>query len=65
MPLSLLRNLFRPIDSGEDVTLAPLATGHTQSAAPNAFVIDHEDGICKLITMTAAWASAVTRASFN
>jgi len=24
-----LRNLFRPIDSGEDVTLAPLATGHT------------------------------------
>ena len=54
MPLSLLRNLFRPIDSGEDVTLAPLATGHTQSAAPNAFVIDDEDGICKLITMTLA-----------
>ena len=61
MPLSLLRNLFRPIDSGEDVTLAPLATGHTQSAAPSAFVIDDEDGICKLITMTLATMGVASR----
>ena len=49
MPFSL-RNLFRRTDSGEDVTLAPFADA--QSAAPCAFVVDDEDGICKLITMT-------------
>ena len=53
MSLSL-RNLFRPIDSGEDVTLAPLAANHAQSAAASAFVVDDEDGICKLVAMTLA-----------
>ena len=48
MPISL-RNLFRRTDSGEDVTLAPLAP-----AAPCAFVVDDEEGICKLISMTLA-----------
>ena len=48
MPISL-RNLLRRTDSGEDVTLAPLAP-----AAPYAFVVDDEEGICKLIAMTLA-----------
>src|SRR5436189_252641 len=46
-----IRNWFRPIDSGEDVTLAPYAD-HLGSAAPHAFVVDDEDGICQLVTMT-------------
>ena len=53
MPISL-RSLFRRTDSGEDVTLAPLATDHARSAAPCAFVVDDEEGICKLIAMTLA-----------
>jgi EAL domain-containing protein (putative c-di-GMP-specific phosphodiesterase class I)/CheY-like chemotaxis protein len=48
--VSWLRNLFRPLDSGEDVTLAPLEVA--QSAAPCAFVVDDEEGICKVIAMT-------------
>ena len=57
MPTTLLediRNWFRPLDSGEDVTLAPLAESRMAPAAPFAFVIDDEDGICKLIAMTLA-----------
>lgn len=61
MPNSLLaniRNWFQPdgavTDSGEDVTLAPMAPGPTAHAAPHAFVIDDEEGICKLIAMTLA-----------
>jgi EAL domain-containing protein (putative c-di-GMP-specific phosphodiesterase class I)/ActR/RegA family two-component response regulator len=56
MPSSLIegvRNWFRSADSGEDITLAPPAE-HMGSAAPRAFVIDDEDGICKLIAMTLA-----------
>ena len=49
-----IRNWFRPIDSGEDVTLAPLADDQMAAASPHAFVVDDEDGICKLITMTLA-----------
>jgi len=49
-----IRNWFRPLDSGEDVTFAPLAAEHMASASPRAFVVDDEDGICKLITMTLA-----------
>ena len=52
--LTSLRNLFRQTDSGEDVTLAPLATNYTRSVAPRAFVVDDEEGICKLIAMTLA-----------
>jgi EAL domain-containing protein (putative c-di-GMP-specific phosphodiesterase class I)/ActR/RegA family two-component response regulator len=48
--VSWLRNLFRPLDSGEDVTLAPLEVAHP--AAPCAFVVDDEEGICKVIAMT-------------
>ena len=47
--VSWLRNLFRPLDSGEDVTLAPLEIAQT---APRAFVVDDEEGICKVIAMT-------------
>lgn len=57
MPTTLLediRNWFRPQDSGEDVTLAPLAENQMASASPLAFVVDDDDGICKLITMTLA-----------
>jgi EAL domain-containing protein (putative c-di-GMP-specific phosphodiesterase class I)/ActR/RegA family two-component response regulator len=57
MPTTLLediRNWFRPPDSGEDVTLAPADTDGMASASPYAFVVDDEDGICKLITMTLA-----------
>ncbi len=57
MPTTLLqdiRNWLRPLDSGEDVTLAPLAGHQMASASPHAFVVDDEDGICKLITMTLA-----------
>ena len=53
MPISL-RSLFRRTDSGEDVTLAPLATDYARSVAPCAFVVDDEEGICKLIAMTLA-----------
>src|SRR4051812_3961725 len=49
-----IRNWFRPVDSGEDVTLAPSADSHLGSSSPHAFVVDDEDGICKLITMTLA-----------
>jgi EAL domain-containing protein (putative c-di-GMP-specific phosphodiesterase class I)/CheY-like chemotaxis protein len=49
-----IRNWFRPLDSGEDVTLAPLAGGQMAVASPHAFVVDDEDGICKLIAMTLA-----------
>ena len=55
MPSKLLegiRGWFRPIDSGEDITLAPVSG--MQPASPRAFVVDDEDGICKLITMTLA-----------
>ena len=55
MPSKLLegiRSWFQPIDSGEDVTLAPAR--ELQSVSPRAFVVDDEDGICKLITMTLA-----------
>jgi EAL domain-containing protein (putative c-di-GMP-specific phosphodiesterase class I)/ActR/RegA family two-component response regulator len=48
--VSWLRNLFRPLDSGEDVTLAPLEVA--DPAAPCAFVVDDEEGICKVIAMT-------------
>jgi EAL domain-containing protein (putative c-di-GMP-specific phosphodiesterase class I)/ActR/RegA family two-component response regulator len=48
--VSWLRNLFRPLDSGEDITLAPLEVAHP--AAPCAFVVDDEEGICKVIAMT-------------
>src|SRR5256714_4157527 len=57
MPTTLLqdiRNWLRPLDSGEDVTLAPLAGHRMASASPHAFVVDDEDGICKLITKTLA-----------
>jgi CheY-like chemotaxis protein len=47
-----IRNWLRPIDSGEDVTLAPAAPDHR--ASPHAFVVDDEDGVCKVITMTLA-----------
>jgi EAL domain-containing protein (putative c-di-GMP-specific phosphodiesterase class I) len=49
-----IRNWFRPSDSGEDVTLAPAATDGTAALSPLAFVVDDEDGICKLVTMTLA-----------
>jgi len=49
-----IRNWFRPLDSGEDVTLAPLAGSQMAAASPLAFVVDDEDGICKLIAMTLA-----------
>jgi EAL domain-containing protein (putative c-di-GMP-specific phosphodiesterase class I)/ActR/RegA family two-component response regulator len=55
MPVSLLenvRNWFRPADHGEDATLAPLHADHVGSASPRAFVVDDEEGLCKLITMT-------------
>jgi EAL domain-containing protein (putative c-di-GMP-specific phosphodiesterase class I)/ActR/RegA family two-component response regulator len=55
MPSKLLdgiRSWFQPIDSGEDVTLAPAC--ELQSVSPRAFVVDDEDGICKLIAMTLA-----------
>jgi EAL domain-containing protein (putative c-di-GMP-specific phosphodiesterase class I)/ActR/RegA family two-component response regulator len=48
--VSWLRNLFRPLDSGEDITLAPLEVA--DPAAPCAFVVDDEEGICKVIAMT-------------
>ena len=48
------RSWFRSTDSGEDITLAPAAPDHLGSATPRAFVIDDEDGICKLIMMTLA-----------
>src|SRR5256885_6965702 len=57
MPTTLLediRNWFWPLDSGEDVTLAPLVENQMAAASPLAFVVDDEDGICKLITMTLA-----------
>ncbi len=47
-----IRRWFQPIDSGEDITLAPAS--ELQSVSPRAFVVDDEDGICKLITMTLA-----------
>lgn len=50
--VSWLRNLFSPLDSGEDVTLAPLAPSDAPSVVPCAFVVDDEEGICKLIAMT-------------
>ena len=56
MPSKLLegiRGWFRPIDSGEDVTLAEPAPT-MQSASRRAFVIDDEEAICKLLTMTLA-----------
>src|SRR3954466_16271408 len=56
MPTTLLediRNWFRPLDSGEDVTLAP-AGPEAGASQPFAFVVDDEDGICKLVTMTLA-----------
>src|SRR5256714_7216954 len=52
--LQNIRNWFRPLDSGEDVTLAPLAQPQMASASPYAFVVDDEEGICKLIAMTLA-----------
>lgn len=58
MPSTLLetiRNWFQqPTDSGEDVTLAPLDTDLMTAHSPHAFVVDDDDGICKLITMTLA-----------
>jgi len=57
MPTTLLediRNWFHPTDSGEDVTLAPLAQNEMASASPLAFVVDDEDGICTLIMTTLA-----------
>src|SRR5215211_2895290 len=57
MPTTLLediRNWFRPMDSGEDVTLAPLAQNEMAPASPLAFVVDDEDGICTLIMTTLA-----------
>src|SRR2546421_12062997 len=57
MPTTLLediRNWFWPLDSGEDVTLAPLVENQMAAASPLAFVVDDEEGICKLITMTLA-----------
>jgi len=48
-----IRGWFRPVDDGEDVTLAPYAD-HLGSASPHAFVVEDEEGICKLITMTLA-----------
>ncbi len=47
-----IRNWFRTTDSGEDVTLAPLATDDMRSASPHAFVVDDDLGVCKLVTMT-------------
>jgi EAL domain-containing protein (putative c-di-GMP-specific phosphodiesterase class I)/CheY-like chemotaxis protein len=60
--VSWLRNLFRPLDSGEDVTLAPLEVAHP--AAPCAFVVDDEEGICKVIAMTLA-TMGVTSEKFH
>lgn len=57
MPTTLLediRNWFRPADRGEDATLAPADTDGMAASSPHAFVVDDEDGICKLITMTLA-----------
>ena len=57
MPTTLLediRNWFRPQDRGEDATLAPADTDGMAASSPHAFVVDDEDGICKLITMTLA-----------
>lgn len=48
------RSWFRAEDLGEDVTLAPLDTSPLRAGPPHAFVVDDEDGICKLITMTLA-----------
>src|SRR5689334_9216834 len=47
-----IRNWFRPSDAGEDATLAPLDTHDIAPAAPHAFVVDDEDGICKVVAMT-------------
>ena len=52
--LGEFRSWFRWTDGGEDITLAPPATDHLGSGTPHAFVIDDEDGICKLIMMTLA-----------
>jgi EAL domain-containing protein (putative c-di-GMP-specific phosphodiesterase class I) len=49
-----IRNWFRPTDSGEDITLAPAAPDHLGSASPHAFVVDDEEGVCTVITMTLA-----------
>jgi CheY-like chemotaxis protein len=49
-----IRTWFRTTDSGEDITLAPLAPDHLGSASPHAFVVDDEDGICQVIMMTLA-----------
>jgi len=53
--LDEIRNWFRPSDGGEDITLAPDCPAQAASAlAPTAFVIDDEEGVCKVITMTLA-----------
>jgi EAL domain-containing protein (putative c-di-GMP-specific phosphodiesterase class I)/ActR/RegA family two-component response regulator len=49
-----IRNWFRSTDHGDDVTLAPLHVDGIGSPFPRAFVVDDEEGICKLITMTLA-----------
>ena len=60
MPNSFLediRNWFRSseeVDLGEDITLAPPPDAAVGYRSPIAFVVDDEDGICKLITMTLA-----------
>ena len=55
MGISVLENIRRWLspDDSADVTLVPFESD-LQSRAPLAFVIDDEDGICKLITMTLA-----------
>lgn len=47
-----IRNWFRPIDSGEDITLAPAAPDQFGAGPPRVFVVDDEVNICKVISMT-------------
>lgn len=51
--LENIRNWFSPAGNA-DVTLAPFDDDFIAPSAPFAFVVDDEDGICKLITMTLA-----------
>jgi EAL domain-containing protein (putative c-di-GMP-specific phosphodiesterase class I) len=50
--LDRIRDWLQPIEAGEDVTLAPDYPAQTSAPAPGAFVIDDEDGVCKVIVMT-------------
>jgi len=52
--LEHIRNWLRPAASLEDATSARIETDRIQPVSPLAFLVDDEEGICKLIAATLA-----------